>query len=715
VTALVAVPKKTELLSASKDGVIRHWNLQNKQVIREMQHGGEVAALAVRPDGKRFASAGLNNVVKLWNGENGQMIAELKGDRTARDYSAQLERALTLAKVEVEYQKAAVDTADKSQKAETESLKKATEAKDKAEKSLAEKTDGLNKSREAKAASEKALEDLKASIAAAKEKKDALAKARDEAAAAARVLADKAAAAKTAFDAANAQKISIYQQVLDLAFQAKLAQLSALEAKTKADAEAANAALAEARKAADQSSTDKTLAAQTALDKYAGVKVAFDATAATRAEADKLLADAQAKARTATDTFAANEKIIAEADAGTRAADEKIKASTKQFADAEAAFKLAEGVKNGAVQAFDATTGALKKAGELLAKSQTDLKAAEAAQAHALQIFETARKTATETEKPLRSICFSADNLHLLWAGDDSLVHSASAETGLPSHRFEGHNARVLALTALSSGRFVSASADQSARVWNSLPSWELAQVIGDGSENSPFVDRVLALDFSPDGKLLASGGGFPSRSGEIKIWNVADGSLVRDLRDPHSDSVVALDFSPDQKFLASGGADKFLRVFNVETGVQAKSFEGHTHHVQGVTWKADGRTLASAGGDKVIKIWDFASGEQKKTIEGFGKELTSIQFLLPTKVDRNFEALASSGDTQVKVVREDGNHIRGFGGAGDFVTSATATPDGSMILAGGLDGVLRIWKGDNAQVIVNFEPPKEDAGLAKK
>jgi WD40 repeat protein len=357
----------------------------------------------------------------------------------------------------------------------------------------------------------------------------------------------------------------------------------------------------------------------------------------------------------------------------------------------------------------------LKKAGEILAKSKQDLKNAEEAQAQANQVFETARKTASEMEKPVHAVTFSRDNQLVLWAGEDGVVRSANADNGQVGERFVSHTGRVLALAALPAGRFVSASADQSAKIWNSVSEWTLKRVIGDGSESAPLIDRVLALDFSPDGKLLASGGGFPSRSGEIKIWNAGDGSLFKEFRDPHSDTVVALDFSPDQKYLASGGADKFLRVFAVESGSQVKAFEGHTHHVQGVSWKRDQRTLASAGADRVIKIWDFASGEQRKTVEGFGKEMTSVQFLLPTKVDKNFEALVSSGDAQVKFVREDGNHTRGFGGAGDFVTSASATPDGGIVVAGALDGVLRVWKGENAESLITFEAPKEEGQLANK
>lgn len=715
VTALAVVQGKTEFLSGSKDGLIKHWNLANNQVIREMNHGGEITGLAVRPDAKRFASSGLNNTAKLWNAENGQMVAELKGDRVAREFATEMERALTFSKCEVEYQKAAVDGAEKAEKSESEALKKASEAREKAEKSFTEKAEAFKKAGEAKAASEKALEDLKTAIAVAKEKKPALEKAQQDAAAQVKPLAEKAGQAKAALDAASAQKEAAYQALLDTAFQAKLAHLSALEAKSKAEKEPTNSALIQTRDQAAKLAEEKLLGAQSSADRYAGTKSSYDAATASKAEADKVLAEAEGKSKSAAESFAANEKIIVEADKNTKDAEEKIKNSAKQLAEADSALKTADGVKGGAIQAFESTQAALKKAGQELAKIRQEQKAAEEAQTQANQVLETARKSAADTEKPAHAVVFTSDNQFVLWGGEDGMIRAATSEHGQPAERFQNHTARVLGLAALPNGRFVSASADQSAKVWSSTSVWELKQVIGDGSEKSPLIDRVLALDFSPDGKLLASSGGFPSRSGEIKIWNVAEGTLFKEFKDPHSDTVVALDFSPDQKHLASGGSDKFVRVFQVDTGKQIKTFEGHTHHVQGVSWKRDQRTLASAGADNVIKIWDFASGEQRKTIQGFAKEITAVQFLLPTRVDRNFEALASSGDRQVKFVKEDGNHTRGFGGAGEFVTFAAATPDGSIVVAGALDGVLRVWKGENAESIATFDPPKEEGHLANK
>ena len=68
--------------------------------------------------------------------------------------------------------------------------------------------------------------------------------------------------------------------------------------------------------------------------------------------------------------------------------------------------------------------------------------------------------------------------------------------------------------------------------------SWVLERVVGAAEDPSVFLGRVTALAFSPDGKLLATGSGDPSRSGELKIWLAENGKLVGAVSDAHSDTI---------------------------------------------------------------------------------------------------------------------------------------------------------------------------------
>ena len=238
-------------------------------------------------------------------------------------------------------------------------------------------------------------------------------------------------------------------------------------------------------------------------------------------------------------------------------------------------------------------------------------------------------------------------------------------------------------------------------------PTWQLAGTIGDATDPHTLADRVLCLDFSPDSQQLASGGGEPSRAGELKVWNVADRTLVRQWPDAHSDSVFAVRFAPDGKTLATAAADRFAKTFDVETGELSRVFEGHTHYVQAVAWRADGRLLVTGGADKAVKFWDPTTGEQKKTLTDAGKEVTGIGFLgLEDRV------VYASGDGQVVAVGSDGNNKQGMAGAASFLHTLSSTSDGERIVAAGEDRVVRMWSKDGKLAFeIEPEPAPEGEG----
>ncbi len=74
--------------------------------------------------------------------------------------------------------------------------------------------------------------------------------------------------------------------------------------------------------------------------------------------------------------------------------------------------------------------------------------------------------------------------------------------------------------------------------------------------------NKVYAVAYSPDGLLLATGGfnggGVSSDGfdGGLRLWDVATGQLIGN-RAYHDSQVEALDFSADGRWLASGGADR--------------------------------------------------------------------------------------------------------------------------------------------------------------
>jgi hypothetical protein len=426
---------------------------------------------------------------------------------------------------------------------------------------------------------------------------------------------------------------------------------------------------------------------------------------------EKALGEARAKEKTAADAVAAAENELKD-----KPDDEALK---KKKADADAALAKEKEAAEKAQTAFDAAVKAVSQAEKGQQSADEQQKAAkqvhEAEQAHAKQAEEklnAAKAALPAAEKPVKAVAFTADGKRVATSGDDGIVRTWDAKTGKPLDEFSGHQGPVFALVAGAASSLVSLSDDKTAVTWDANPAWQYAGVLGPNPNApldlspSPFINRVLSLAFSPDGKLLATGGGEPSRTGEVLLWNVDSKSFVRALPDAHSDTVFGLDFSRDGKWLASGAADKFVKVHDVETGKLVRSFEGHTHHVLDVAFKADGSRLASAGADNAIKVWNVETGEQARTIQNYAKQVTSIQFI---GVGDNM--LSGSGDKSVKAHRaNDGGNYRTFGGSNDFVYSTAATRDEALVLAGGEDGVLRVWNGQNGQVVYTFEPPKPPA-----
>lgn len=479
----------------------------------------------------------------------------------------------------------------------------------------------------------------------------------------------------------------------DYRAQRFVVKLTADDAENKASV----TATANAVKAAETDLTAKTDVAKKAAE--AKVKAA------------EPIAPAEAKVKDATDKVAAAQKALDEKKDD--AALQKAKTDAdKVLADATVELKKVQDEKTAADKAADQADKGVKEATDTIAKSKAASDAAIAKQMAGDTELKAAIAASTATEKPWKSIAYSADGKVVAVAGDDNLVHTFNTTDGGALELYTGHAGPVTALAFTADGGLVSGSADQSVKVWSVIPKWTLAGQLGPKPEApldlrpSPFANRVLALDFSDDGKLLATGGGDPSRSGELMIWDMSNLTLVKSIADAHSDTVFGVEFSRDGQYILSGAADKFVKIFEVASGKHVKSFEGHTHHVLDVTWKPDQSVIVSAGADNAIKVWSVDTGEQQRTIAGYSKQVTSLQW-----VGRANNILSCGGDGTVRFHQTDnGSNFRNFAGGADYMYTIAGSLDEKVVAAGGEDGILRVWNGTNAQVLINFEPVKPAA-----
>ncbi|MEQ1860633.1 MAG: c-type cytochrome domain-containing protein [Chthoniobacteraceae bacterium] len=205
---------------------------------------------------------------------------------------------------------------------------------------------------------------------------------------------------------------------------------------------------------------------------------------------------------------------------------------------------------------------------------------------------------------------------------------------------------------------------------------------------------NVNALIFSADGKTVFAASGENAVSGQIKIWNVADGRLLRVI-DGHRDTIYALALSPDGKTLASGSYDQQIKLWDPATGAEKKTLRGHNGAVFGLAFRPDGKILASASADRTVKLWDAATGARKDTLIQPTKEQVAVAWSADGK------RLAAAGfDNRIRTwsVRPDAKETMNPLLAAIYaheqpITRLVWSADGKTIASGAQDGTVKLWE----------------------
>jgi len=155
----------------------------------------------------------------------------------------------------------------------------------------------------------------------------------------------------------------------------------------------------------------------------------------------------------------------------------------------------------------------------------------------------------------------------------------------------------------------------------------------------------VTCLDFSPDGRRIATGSFAPplkirlrnqdlrESPGLVRIWDVETGQMVSAFQGPEQLGVVlSLTYSPDGRRIASSSIDprNTFIIRDAESGEVINVVSGHTSQVHRLRYSFDGRLLATCETNGVVKLWDADTFRELLTMRAHPAPVVGLSFEPP-------------------------------------------------------------------------------------
>ena len=289
----------------------------------------------------------------------------------------------------------------------------------------------------------------------------------------------------------------------------------------------------------------------------------------------------------------------------------------------------------------------------------------------------------------IRSIAFSPDSRYAAVAGEDAIMVWDLTESTL-KFRTDDFSGQGTCVVFSKDGSLLAASTTGGDLYLIDWRSSSVRRIRGAHARGA------YAVDFGPESRTLASGGG----DGIVRLWDVASGVKIGEMGRHHG-RVHSLAFEPNGRSIVTAGDDLTIRVWDANTKKEVRAFAENMDKLIAASFSADRTVVAYAAktveidlmrnrrtDKRFLRMRDLSSGRDLFTFEGHTGDITGVAFL----PGRRF-ILSSSLDNTVKIWDvEKGGQVTSLE-QNDKVYSVGASRDGKWIAASGRDRMLMVWK----------------------
>ncbi|HNP65992.1 MAG TPA: TIR domain-containing protein [Woeseiaceae bacterium] len=300
---------------------------------------------------------------------------------------------------------------------------------------------------------------------------------------------------------------------------------------------------------------------------------------------------------------------------------------------------------------------------------------------------------------------FSPDGKHIASAGVDGRVYILDARTlaavrliipnpeTFRENVFSPMTENVLWVTFSPDGeQLATANTDGSVRIFT----------VRDGKEMLRFQAHpgaILSLSFTPDGSALLTTSINHLNASQARLWNAADGTLIRSIIDKGDCCVSEGVVSPDGRRAAIVEGRDGVSVRDLESGERLLNLGGGESFplIYSVAFSPDGAYVATGDSDGLVRIWDTRSGTESLTLRGHESRVGSVNFssdgryLVTTDAGPTAQALIWDVKSGQRLTSLLGHDVEEFGLRG--ILSATFSPDSRFIVTTAGNRTVRLWE----------------------